>query len=403
MESEMSPSGALGELVTVLSIDGGGVKGLIPGVVLAFLETELQKLDGKEVRLADYFDVIAGTSTGGLITAMITAPDNNNRPLYAAKDIVPFYLKHSPKIFPHKNSGGLLGSVVNLFGTVAGPKYDGKYLHSLLRQFLGDTKMQQTLSSIVIPTFDIKILQPVIFSTGEAKRDVTKDALLADVCIGTSAAPTYFPAHYFETQDSRGNIRSFNLVDGGVAANNPTLLAMNTVTNDLLMKREDLAPVKTADYKKYLILSLGTGNAKNEQKYSASVVSKWGVLGWLYDGGSVPLIDVFTQASEDMVDIHVSTFFKAFQSQKNYLRIETDDLEGNTSSVDISTEENMRNLIIIGEAQLEKGLSRVNLDTGMSEVVEGAGTNRAALIRFAEVLSNERRARLAKSASQSGN
>ncbi|XP_026382797.1 patatin-like protein 2 isoform X1 [Papaver somniferum] len=402
MESEMSPSGALGELVTVLSIDGGGVKGLISGVVLAFLEAELQKLDGKEVRLADYFDVIAGTSTGGLITAMITAPDNNNRPLYAAKDIVPFYLKLSPKIFPHKNSGGLLGSVVNLFGTVAGPKYNGKYLHSLLKQFLGDTRMQQTLSSIVIPAFDIKLLQPVIFSTGEAKRDVTKDALLADVCIGTSAAPTYFPAHYFETQDSRGNIRSFNLVDGGVAANNPTLLAMNTVTNDLLMKREDLALVKAADYKKYLILSLGTGNAKIEQKYSASVVSKWGVLGWLYDGGSVPLIDVFTQASEDMVDIHVSTLFKAFQSQKNYLRIETDDLEGNTSSVDISTEENMQNLIKIGEAQLEKGLSRVNLDTGMSEVVEGAGTNRSALIRFAEVLSNERRARLAKSASQSG-
>ncbi|XP_026382798.1 patatin-like protein 1 isoform X2 [Papaver somniferum] len=284
MESEMSPSGALGELVTVLSIDGGGVKGLISGVVLAFLEAELQKLDGKEVRLADYFDVIAGTSTGGLITAMITAPDNNNRPLYAAKDIVPFYLKLSPKIFPHKNSGGLLGSVVNLFGTVAGPKYNGKYLHSLLKQFLGDTRMQQTLSSIVIPAFDIKLLQPVIFSTGEAKRDVTKDALLADVCIGTSAAPTYFPAHYFETQDSRGNIRSFNLVDGGVAANNPTLLAMNTVTNDLLMKREDLALVKAADYKKYLILSLGTGNAKIEQKYSASVVSKWGVLGWLYDG-----------------------------------------------------------------------------------------------------------------------
>ncbi|KAI3860530.1 hypothetical protein MKW92_047331 [Papaver armeniacum] len=403
MESEMSPSGALGKLVTVLSIDGGGVRGLIPGVVLAFLETELQKLDGKEVRLADYFDVIAGTSTGGLITAMITTPDKNNRPLYAAKDIVPFYLEHSPKIFPHKNSGGLLGSVINLFGTVAGPKYDGKYLHSLLKKLLGDSKMNQTLSSIVIPTFDIKLLQPIIFSTSEANRDVSKDALLADVCISTSAAPTFFPAHYFETKYSQGNIRSFNLVDGGVAANNPTLLAMNTVTNDLLMKREDLAPVKAADYKKYLILSLGTGNAKNEQKYSASVVSKWGVLGWLYDGGNVPLIDAFTQASGDMVDIHVSTLFNALQSQENYLRVQTDDLVGNTSSVDISTEENMRNLIKIGEAQLKKGLSRVNLDTGMSKEVEGAGTNGDALIRFAKVLSNERRARLAKSESHSGN
>ncbi|KAI3898003.1 hypothetical protein MKX03_027538 [Papaver bracteatum] len=403
MESEMSPSGALGKLVTVLSIDGGGVRGLIPGVVLAFLETELQKLDGKEVRLADYFDVIAGTSTGGLITAMITAPDNNNRPLYAAKDIVPFYLEHSPKIFPHKNSGGLLGSVINLFGTVAGPKYDGKYLHSLLKKLLGDSKMNQTLSSIVIPTFDIKLLQPIIFSTSEANRDVSKDALLADVCISTSAAPTFFPARYFETKYSQGNIRSFNLVDGGVAASNPTLLAMNTVTNDLLMKREDLAPVRATDYRNYLVLSLGTGNAKNEQKYSASVVSKWGVLGWLYDGGNVPLIDAFTQASGDMVDIHVSTLFNALQSKENYLRVQTDDLVGNTSSTDISTEENMRNLIKIGEAQLKNGLSRVNLDTGMSEVVEGAGTNGDALIHFAKVLSTERRARLAKSEPHSGN
>ena len=91
-----------GKLVTILSIDGGGIRGIIPAKILEFLESELQKLDGEDARIADYFDVIAGTSTGGLVTAMLTAPDANNRPIYAAKDIAPFYVEHGPKIFQQR-------------------------------------------------------------------------------------------------------------------------------------------------------------------------------------------------------------------------------------------------------------------------------------------------------------
>ncbi|KAM0014209.1 putative patatin-like phospholipase domain, Acyl transferase/acyl hydrolase/lysophospholipase [Helianthus debilis subsp. tardiflorus] len=86
--------------ITVLSIDGGGVRGLIPAVILEFLEAKLQEKDGEDARIADYFDIIAGTSTGGLITAMLTAPNEERRPLFSAQEIKEFYLQNCPRIFP---------------------------------------------------------------------------------------------------------------------------------------------------------------------------------------------------------------------------------------------------------------------------------------------------------------
>lgn len=148
--------------VTLLTIDGGGIRGLIPGTVLAFLEAELQKLDGEDARLGDYFDYIAGTSTGGLITAMLAAPGKGGRPLFAAKDINPFYLKHGPRIFPQNRS-----KIAAAIAAARGPKYDGKYLHAKIREVLGKTRVGDTRPNVIIPTFDIRMLQPIIFSTYE--------------------------------------------------------------------------------------------------------------------------------------------------------------------------------------------------------------------------------------------
>ncbi|XP_022873322.1 patatin-like protein 1, partial [Olea europaea var. sylvestris] len=187
-----------GNLITILSIDGGGIKGIIPGIILEFLESQLQEIDGEDARLADYFDVIAGTSTGGLLTAMLTAPDENNRPLFAAKDVKPFYLENSPKIFPQKR--GLFGWVGRLFTFLFGPKYGGEYLHKIIRELLGKTRLHDTLTNVVIPTFDIKNMQPRVFSTYQAIETPSLDARLSDICIGTSAAPTYLPAYYFKNQ-----------------------------------------------------------------------------------------------------------------------------------------------------------------------------------------------------------
>ncbi|XP_061947750.1 patatin-like protein 2 [Populus nigra] len=384
-----------GNQITVLSIDGGGIRGIIPGTILAFLESELQKLDGADARLADYFDVISGTSTGGLVTAMLAAPNKQNRPLFAAKDINDFYLENCPKIFPQDSSK--FASAANLVKTLRGPKYDGKFLHSIVKEKLGDTWLHQTLTNIVIPTFDIKRLQPTIFSSCNVKNNPSTDALLSDICIGTSAAPTYLPAHYFETKDPSGKVRDFNLIDGGVAANNPTLVAISEVSKAINREGPDSYRMNPMEYGRFLVLSLGTGTAKSEEKYDAEEAAKWGLLGWLTSDHSTPLVDVFTQASADMVDFHISTVFQALNSEENYLRIQDDTLTGTLSSVDVATKKNLENLVKVGEELLKKPVSRVNLATGVFEPINKM-TNEEALRKLAKLLSREKHLREAKSA-----
>ncbi|RZR77544.1 hypothetical protein BHM03_00002656 [Ensete ventricosum] len=114
------------------------------------------------------------------MTAMLSAPNEKNRPLFAAKDILSFYMDHSPKIFPqprYHNPNTLTTSV-------------------LLEDLISSDRMQ-------------------------AKDDELMDAQLSDVCISTSAAPTYLPAHHFKTKNHKGEVLEFNLIDGGIAANNP--------------------------------------------------------------------------------------------------------------------------------------------------------------------------------------
>ncbi|KAM0066675.1 putative patatin-like phospholipase domain, Acyl transferase/acyl hydrolase/lysophospholipase [Helianthus debilis subsp. tardiflorus] len=176
-----------GNLITILSIDGGGVRGIIPSVILDFLECELQRLDGENARLADYFDVIAGTSTGGLVTAMLTTPDEEGRPIFEAKDQG---CQNNP-----------LAPAAKAIKALSGPQYDGEHLHKVIQEKLQEKRLHEALTNIVIPTFDIKRLQPTIFSSYQLKKQPSLDAKLSDICIGT-----YLPSHSFQTEDSEGKL-----------------------------------------------------------------------------------------------------------------------------------------------------------------------------------------------------
>ncbi|KAK9054081.1 hypothetical protein SSX86_025158 [Deinandra increscens subsp. villosa] len=379
--------------VTVLSIDGGGVRGIVPATVLTFLETKLQELDGPNVRIADYFDVIAGTSTGGLMTTMLAAPNDQNRPMYSAKEIIRFYFQHAPRIFPRAGRTKFINSIASVFGEVTGPRYDGKYIRALTKMLLKNLTIKQTLTDVVIPAFDIRLLQPIIFSSAQAKEVAWKNALLSDVCISTSAAPTFFPPYYFETRDVDGTKHTFDLIDGGVAANNPTQMAITHITKEALMGKYRFSGPEVFDGRRMLVLSLGTGMQTYNDLYTAQKAARWGLLSWIFTNGTAPILHIFGDAMSDMVDIHVSTLFRALQAEKNYLRIQEDNLTGDQTAMDISTVENLKALEDIGKRLLEKPVSRLNLETGRSEVVKEEGNNSDALTRFATLLSAERKRR----------
>ncbi|KAM3270540.1 patatin-07 [Capsicum chacoense] len=348
-----SASSVLGEMVTVLSIDGGGIKGIIPATVLTFLEGQLQELDNnKDARLADYFDVVAGTSTGGLLAAMISTPNENNRPLFAAKDITPFYFTHGPHIFPP-------GAGLPFFG----PKYDGIYFHQILRDELGEIRLHQALTEVAITAFDIKTNQPVIFTKAALAKSPELDAKMSDICYSTAAAPTYFPPYNFTTVDANGKQYQFNLVDGGLAAASPALVALSAAMRHAAEGDPTYRSIRSLNFKNILMISLGTGDTADFDtpvSNTAEEAAKWGAIDWLFHNNTSPLIQGVNSASSYMDDYYLTTVFQALDSEKNYLRIQENGLTGSTTIMDNATDANMNLLVQVGENLLKKPVSKTN-------------------------------------------
>ncbi|KAI4366421.1 hypothetical protein MLD38_022302 [Melastoma candidum] len=128
---------------------------------------------------------------------MLAAPNKNNRPLYGGRDITDFYLQHCPRIFPQSRLPKQLANMKKLLKAIWGPAYDSKYLHRLVRENLGNTRLSQMLTNVVIPSFDIKTMQPVIFSDFQVEKNPSLDACLRNLHrnIGCSH---FLPSIYFQ-------------------------------------------------------------------------------------------------------------------------------------------------------------------------------------------------------------
>ncbi len=310
----------------ILSIDGGGIKGIIPGQVLIALETKLQQRTGNPAaRLADYFDFFAGTSTGGILTCIYLCPaaDNPAKARFSAKEAVDIYVANGGAIF----KVSLWKRIASQDG-ISDEKYDAGELQRLLNQYFGEIKLSQLLKPCFVSAYDIKNRTEFFFTQHEAKRRGNAyDFLVKDVCRATSAAPTYFETALTKALDGT----SYPLIDGGVFINNPALGAYSEVRNGGgSPKAEDM-----------FIVSLGMG--ENNRSYDYDRARNWGSVEWVK-----PVIGIMMSGASATTNYHLTKIFSAVGKSNQYVRIQPASLGNVSPDIDNASPENIRALVALG-------------------------------------------------------
>ncbi len=193
----------MNEHFQILSLDGGGLKGMFTASFLATLE----EITGK--RIVDHFDLIAGTSTGGIIAIALGLG-------FRPKEILNFYKKRGKDIFPAQSRWSR--ALVSLKWVVR-HKYPAEPLRQALQDYFGDRRLGHSTKRLIIPSYDSVRGDVHLYKTPHHVRLKTDFKELAtNVALATASAPTYFPASISDT--------GVRLIDGGVWANNPSMVAL---------------------------------------------------------------------------------------------------------------------------------------------------------------------------------
>ncbi len=309
----------------ILSIDGGGIRGIIPGQVLVSLEETLKEKSGNpEARIVDYFDLIAGTSTGGILTCIYLCPseDDSTKAKFSAEDAVNLYLENGDEIFDVS-----LWQKIRSGAGVLDEKYSADELEESLNDYLGNLKLNELMKPCLITAYDIRRRKSHFFCQHEAQESDAENFYVKDVARATSAAPTYFQTSRVKSMTSV----VYPLIDGGVFANNPTLCAYAEARN---------LPSKPKA-KDMFILSLGTG--KVEKPFYYKEAKDWGQVQWVK-----PIIDIMMSGVSETVDYQLKQIFDAVDKPKQYVRIEPD-LNNASAAMDDASLENLKELKKAGE------------------------------------------------------
>ncbi len=271
----------------VLSLDGGGIRGVIPATVLA----EIERRTGKQT--AEMFDLIAGTSTGGILALGLTTPDptDQDKPRYRAEELVALYAEKGKTIF----SRSLWHQLITLFGLL-GSKYAVRGLNDTLRTFFGDSKLKDAVAEVLITSYDLESRDSWFLARHKARADEKSNFKMRDVARATSAAPTYFRPERLSITPPTA------MVDGGVFANNPAMCGY-------------VEAIKLNGQQDIIVVSLGTGQVKTPIHYRQARV--WGLIGW-----ARPLIGIFMDGVAATVEHQLSWLLPDHNGQPRYFRFQ---------------------------------------------------------------------------------
>ncbi|HOH85058.1 MAG TPA: patatin-like phospholipase family protein, partial [Bacteroidales bacterium] len=163
--------------IRILSIDGGGIKGILPGIILEYIENQLRKQEGDDRRLSDYFDLIAGTSTGGILTSIYLTPGEHSRPKYTASEAVDLYIKKGHEIFDidfwHR---------IQSLGGLTEEKFPVANLEKNLKTYLGNTKLSELSKPCLITAYEITKRAAFFFNSVNGKKSDLDDFYVRDIC-----------------------------------------------------------------------------------------------------------------------------------------------------------------------------------------------------------------------------
>lgn len=264
----------------ILTIDGGGVRGLIPLRILESLESRL-RMRGKQEPLFRYFDLIGAGSTGAIIAAGLAAPKPDGlsgHPAATIAELRRFYEVDAREVFCRR---GLLDQLTNNPLGLFDQKYDERPLERLLKERLGWTSLASAHTHVVFTAYDIGARAAVFMTNGKKRSGHAEDDYYFWQAVRAAmASPTYFaPARVENLTTGKEQV----LIDGGVFMNNPVLAAY-IEARKLGWQARDI-----------VILSLGCGQA-GERGYSFREASRWGAFGWLGPRSGQPLLSIVMHA-----------------------------------------------------------------------------------------------------------